>query len=91
MNSIQNQTLNEDTYFDVSKLQLLCGGSIPNEVKEFDYSYEYPLLYNNLMFMERDDVNPFIIGKKTGIIPANLILKNNVELYNYFIKQGDNK
>ena len=88
--SIQCQTLNEDTYFDVTQLQIIVWGNIPTEVLKYDYSMEYPLIDDNILFLtstDFDEVCGFNIPTdKTGYISASLILKNNVELYRYFIK-----
>ena len=87
--AIQCQTLNEDTYFDVTRLQLVVWGDIPDEVRDYDYSVEYPLLNNNLIFTDAKDADKariYSLCDKSGMIDARLILQNNTELYRYFIK-----
>lgn len=91
--SIQCQTLNENTFFDVSKLQILCWGDIPKEIKEYNYQYEFPRIDDNIMFLDTVDYREalqFNVAEpgNSGAIPAGLILKNNIELYNYFIRKG---
>lgn len=89
--SIQAQTLNEDTFFNVSKLQIICWGDISDEILKYNYSAEYPRIDDNLIFVNIDsysEANTYRISNKTGAIESGIILTNNVELYKYYIKGG---